>query len=349
MKALIDALSRSGKKTELLTGPDGCRILVMPHGGRVLGLFVGKDDDNFLWTNPALGDATAAQAFFASEQWCNAGGDRTWLAPENGFFCPNYPSSSPYVQPRQLDPGRYACTRAGNRVRLKCDLALHSYRTREDMALSIVREVEPAANPFHQLPEARGPALPSFAGYTLRTSLEIRGRPKRTLVGLWNLLQMPHGGCMVVPIRFPVRPTKYFGSFSRQDLVAGRDAIRYAMRRPGEHKIGVAAIALTGRAGYLLRRGSEWSLVVRNFTVNPSGMYVDGLPNAGACPGDAFQACNVSNERLGHFSELEYHVPAIGAGAGSYRCEDVSQVWAFRGTRRAVVNVARRLLGVAIS
>ena len=121
--------------------------------------------------------------------------------------------------------------------------------------------------------------------------------------------------------------------------------VRYVMRSAGEQKIGVRAIALTGRAGYLRRCGREWALVVRNFAVNPSGCYVDTLPNAGACPADAFQACNVSNAQLGDFSELEYHVPAIGGATGLTQCTDVSQVWAFRGSAAAIRRVAAVLLG----
>jgi hypothetical protein len=349
MNHLIKTLNKAGKATEVLNAPGVGRILVLPHGGRILGLFPEDSHENFLWTNPALDRADTAKAFFASREWCNTGGDRTWLAPENDFFRPEYPSASVYFQPRQLDPGRYACQRTANCIRMESTLRLHSYRTREVLTLRITKEVEPVANPFRQATDESGLTAVPFAGYTLRTTLNLKSSPKRTAAGLWNLLQMPHGGCMFVPTRFPAQPTKYFGRFPRQDLVAGGNAIRYAMRRPGEHKIGIAAIALTGRAGYLYRSGSTWSLVVRSFAVNPSGSYVDALPNAGRCPGDAFQACSVSSEALGNFSELEYHAPAIGAGTGLNRCEDVSQVWAFRGDRTSIECVAKRILGVSLT
>jgi hypothetical protein len=345
---MLDQLSRvldaAGKPVVVLTGAGGSRVLVLPHGGRVLGLFSAGSEDNFLWTNPVLRDAESARAFFASEVWCNTGGDRTWLAPENDFFCPDYPKSAPYVQPRQLDPGRYRCERTADGVRLVCDLELHSYRTREDLRLRIVKQIEPAANPFHHVPDLRRLAALPFAGYTLRSTLDARGKANRTVAGLWHLLQMPHGGRMLIPTRFRVNPTIYFGSFSKRDLAVGDRMIRYAMRSPGEHKIGVRAVALTGRAGYLYPCPTGWALIVRNFHVNPSGSYVDALPNAGPCPADAFQACNVSNEPLGHFSELEYHVPAIGGRTGQTRCEDVSQVWAFRGPLKTIRRVADCLL-----
>ncbi len=45
--------------------------------------------------------------------------------------------------------------------------------------------------------------------------------------------------------------------------------------------------------------------------------------------GYSTQACNV-NSRLGQFSELEYHIPAIGGRTGRLHCDDAAQVWAFR-------------------
>ena len=59
--------------------------------------------------------------------------------------------------------------------------------------------------------------------------------------------------------------------------------------------------------------------------------------------GFAVQACNV-NSNLGTFSELEYHIPAIGGGTGASHCEDTAQVWAFRGDRAQIEVIAKSLL-----
>ena len=48
------------------------------------------------------------------------------------------------------------------------------------------------------------------------------------------------------------------------------------------------------------------------------------------------------------FSELEYHVPAIGDGTGLSQVEDRSQLWAFRGARCDIVKIARALLSADI-
>jgi hypothetical protein len=137
------------------------------------------------------------------------------------------------------------------------------------------------------------------------------------------------------------------GEVKDEELLVGDNLIRYRMQAVGEHKLGIRAIALTGRAGYLYGRDEQCSLVIKNFAVNPSGDYAD-VPwrepdNFGYC----LQACNV-NSHLGAFSELEYHVPAIGAAGGTDFSEDQSQLWAFRGDEAAIRSVARHLLSPAV-
>ncbi len=94
-----------------------------------------------------------------------------------------------------------------------------------------------------------------------------------------------------------------------------------------------SAVATTGRVGYLYQQGDKWSLVVRNFFVNPSGEYVDVPKNDPDDLGYSVNAVSVDGA-LGDFCELEYHVPARGrAGSGREggQCVDISQLWAFRG------------------
>ncbi|MBM4041572.1 MAG: hypothetical protein FJ290_23985 [Planctomycetes bacterium] len=366
---LLDVLHRVGKPAELLDAADGAALLILPYGGRVLGLFAPGSDENFLWTHPALESAPAAEAFFASDEWHNSGGDRTWLAPEADFFLPRFPDTTLYHQPRQLDPGAYTCERRGSAIRLENRLTLRSSRAGQDVELRITRCVEPAANPLRHnrrqaaknhpqiaqmnrgksgfgLCEICGPILDSvsFAGYTLRSSLEILGGSAANGVGLWSLLQLPHGGEMLIPTWSRAEPRVYFGQIPPDALRIEERLIRYAMCAEGEQKIGVRALAATGRAGYLRDEGRACTLVVRNFAVNPSGAYVDVPWDDPADLGYAVQACSVVS-RLGRFSELEYHVPAIGGQTGLTRCDDASQVWAFRGEPEHLVALSRLLLG----
>jgi hypothetical protein len=96
--------------------------------------------------------------------------------------------------------------------------------------------------------------------------------------------------------------------------------------------------------GYLYSKAGKWCLIIRNFAVNPSGEYVDVPWNDANNCGFSTQACNV-NSSLGQFSELEYHIPAIGHGTGRTRCDDETQVWAFRGSKTEISRVCGLLVG----
>ena len=87
---LVEVLKAAGKPTQTVTTPDGTTVLLLPYGGRVLGVYAAGSDENFYWTHTALESAESAKAFYASKDWHNSGGDRTWLAPEVDIFLPNW-------------------------------------------------------------------------------------------------------------------------------------------------------------------------------------------------------------------------------------------------------------------
>jgi len=346
LERLAKAIMNAGKPVRVLSGPDGARILILPHGGRVLGLFARGSDDNFLWTNPSLGGAKSARALFRSDEWRNTGGDRTWLSPEAELFFPGFPDRTEYRQPRQLDPGAYRCAGGERSVRLVNDLEVVGFRRKERIRLRITKEILPAENPLRFEPGRAGGL--AFGGYTLRSTLEQRSGASRTAVGLWHLLQLPHGGEMLIPTYSRTRPRVYFGRVPAEELAVEDGLVRYRMRSAWTHKIGIRAVATSGRVGYVCRSGRQWRLVVRSFRVDPGGLYADYPPGKPEEVGYAVQACSVCECALGAFSELEYHVPAIGGNTGLVRCEDVSEVWAFEGRFSAIRGAARLLLGASL-
>lgn len=347
LSQLLSVLRSIGKETVLYESPDGSRVLQLLHGGRILGLFSGRDETNFYWTHSALTSESTAREFYDSGDWHNSGGDRTWLAPEIDVFFPQFPNleMSTYRQPRELDPGVYTLDLREGGTRMVNDLALPLSRSKRPVRLEISKWLGPAVNPLRYEPGWREDNSLQYAGYTQHTALRLMDAGEsHPAIGLWNLVQMPHGGELQVPTFGRVEPKVYMGEIADDDLVASERLLRYRMRAEGEHKIGLRATAMTGRAGYLYESESESSLIVRNFFVNPSGEYVDVPWRDTEDFGYAVQACNV-NSKLGSFSELEYHVPAIGGATGLERCEDVSQVWAFRGPAPRVRQAAHALLG----
>ncbi len=343
---LINVLHSANKEIHPLPLPDGTRVLLLPHGGRVLGLFSRGSEDNFYWTHPALRSAETAIALYSSGAWENSGGDRTWLGPELELFFPRYPDlgMSGYFQPRQLDPGAYKVDAQDGRVRLVNRAQLTLFRSKITVHFELAKWVQPTTNPLRYDRTFSGAEV-EFCGYEQHTTLELFGDgPGR--IGLWNLIQMPHAGRLRISTYQRTEPRLYFGSIPSGDLKTKDHAIDWIMRSAGEQKIGVPAIATTGRVGYVYDLQKEARLVIQNFFVNPAGEYVDVPWDSPNDFGYAVQACNV-NSSLGTFSELEYHVPAIGDGTGKTRCEDISQVWAFRGRRTALDEIAQRLLGSA--
>lgn len=342
-RALLEVLKAAGKPARVVSNPDGTEVVLLPYGGRVLGLFARGSEENFYWTNPALRSVETAKAFYASSDWHNSGGDRTWLAPEVDVFLPGFPSRDKYFQPRELDPGRYRVAGAGDRLRLINRLTLTLSRSRSRIELEIAKSFAPAPNPLRH--ERGGvPADVEYAGYTQHTSLAIVGGDQTSPVGLWNLVQMPHGGELLVPTFSRANPKLVFGSIPAGDLLVSDRLVRYRMCQAGEHKIALRAVAMTGRVGYRFEQGGRWAVIIRNFVVNPSGEYIDVPWDDPTDLGYSTQACNV-NSGLGQFSELEYHIPAIGGGTGRTRCDDAAQVWAFRGAREALAAITKTLLG----
>jgi len=342
-QTLVDTLAAAGKSTTVWTSPDGSSALVLPHGGRILGLFASESSENFLWTHPALETVSTAQSFYESGEWHNSGGDRTWLSPEVDFFLPNFPQLDVYVQPREFDPGEYQITQDDASVTLSNRFTSRLSRTGVTVQLEITKRLSEARNPLRTLASSLCDHF-EYAGYALRTRLAFTsGKCEAAAAGLWSLLQFPHKGELLIPTFSKPRVKTYFGKIDDEDLKITDHLVRYKMRTAGEHKIGIEAPFVTGRAGYLKCMGDRSSLVIRNFSVNPSGEYIDVPWSDTAYPGAAIEACNVDS-KLGSFSELEYHAPAIGGSTGSWSCEDESQVWAFRGSEEALLQLSRLLL-----
>jgi hypothetical protein len=208
--------------------------------------------------------------------------------------------------------------------------------------MQITKRLAPALSPLREL-NTGGFSQLQYAGFALHTRLEILQSSGAVELNLWSLLQLPHGGDLIIPTYSRASVMHFMGNIPAPDLEITDQFVRYKMRAKGENKIGVSPLCLTGRVGYLLRKGAESSLLVRNFVVNPSAKYLDIPWTEPASAGAAVQTCSIDSN-LGAFSELEYHAPAIGGSTGFSVCEDTSQVWAFSGPENAIIHAARLLL-----
>jgi hypothetical protein len=348
MNDLSQALEKIGKRTEAFETPDGSRLLLLPYGARILGLYPPDSNENFYWVNRDLLNAESAQSVFDSDGWQNTGGDRTWLTPELDIFFPDYPECQEHWEPPQLDASEYSVEGEDSGICMSKELSLHLARPDCDVKLNVSKILSGAANPLRyekEMQEVMDEVV--YAGYSQTTVLTLKDGRDEASIGIWNLIQLPHGGDLLVPTYSKTAPLVLFGDIPDEFLICDQNLVRFRVCFPGEHKIGIRAVETTGRVGYLYQQGDEWSLVVRNFFVNPSGKYLDVPKNDPDDLGYSVNAVNVDSA-LGDFCELEYHVPAAGrAGVAvvSDHCVDVSQVWAFRGNEGSIRAVARKLLG----
>lgn len=144
MEQLVGVLRFLGRFTFRIHLGDGAQLLVLPHGGRALGLFTSIDAPNFLWTNPDFTHPVAAGKVYASE-WPNVGGDRTWLSPEAEFFIRDIknPMQSHRV-PIELDPGSYVVETTGANPHLVMTRHLHLLQSRISISVRIIKWFTPA-------------------------------------------------------------------------------------------------------------------------------------------------------------------------------------------------------------
>jgi hypothetical protein len=342
---MAELLTRGGKPAEMWKSPDGSTAVVMSHGGRILALFTPDSERNFFWNHPALESPASLMAFYRDNAWHNSGGDRTWLSPEIDFFLPKYPDLDTYVQPRELDPGNYVSTKDHAGFTLTNRVSLIVSRTGTTVDLELSKRLLPAMNPLRNHAAL---ATIEYAGYTLVTKLAYVARPESPAkIGIWNLLQLPPGGEFLIPTCSSPAVSVYFGIIDEGIVKTSSNLSRCIFPEPGNYKAGFDPLTSIGRIGYLYSDGMDRCLIVRNFAINPSGDYVDAPHNSSSPAGSAIQICSVNGE-IGRFSEIEYHTPAIGGAEGELSREDESQLWAFRGTERDVLDVARTLISCEV-
>ena len=346
---LLESLRTVGMSPATLTSSGGQSVIVLPYGGRILGLFSSASAKNVLWSHPALEYIQTASELYRSERWHNSGGDRTWLAPELDFFFPEYPDTTKYVQPKPLDSGRFRVAASESELTLSTEFVLRSHRLGIDLSIGLAKSVSLLPDPLRELRDVEPPGKLEYAGYQLRTSLDLQNpHPQQAWVGIWNLLQMPGGGELLAPTYHRTIPTVFFGDIPQGFLQVEDRLVRFRMAAPGEQKISISALATTGRLGYVYADGNQLVLIVRAFAVNPSGAYRDVWFTHPHDDGFAVQACNINTESLGRFAEMEYHAPAIGGDSGQSHMEDVSLVWTYRGDHEVIRWAAEFFLGVEI-
>jgi hypothetical protein len=187
----------------------------------------------------------------------------------------------------------------------------------------------------------------SFAGYEQATTLQLFSPPEGVRLCLWSLTVLPGGGDLVVPTLHTTKTRDFMEPTGQSHLSSDEDAVRFRLDGLERHKVGIKPEPLTGRMGYVRAVGEDqWTLMVRNFAVDPSAEYVD-VPWDD--PQDLGYAVEIYNDGEDGFGEMEYHSPAVSGDPGMDVYVDHSQLWSFRGPPDVIEIVGYRLLGVEVS
>jgi hypothetical protein len=295
-----------------------CWMIVCPAlGARIMGAGIGQE--NALWIPPAL----------STRGWNeggNAGGQRTWIAPEagpSGFFFSA--DGKTWTVPTDLDPGRYHAAPA--RAPVACFETELTARTARGASRRISLRRCMKLEEESDLP---GTAL------TIGFRHELRNNGPSMLekvIGLWSIIQLPcesPGAIFFSTHRKAATLSRHFG----EPLLAGDFGKVVWLRVQGgtRYKVGMSPSDFSGTAGFVRRarveEGGRIPLVITmmRFEVDPARTYVDKVsyvaPSRPA-NGDAAQAyCDAGTGDLA-FCEIESHAPAVPLAPGQSQGQDV--------------------------
>ncbi|MCU6711207.1 hypothetical protein M6D81_21160 [Paenibacillus sp. J5C_2022] len=328
-----------------LSDGQGGRLLVREQGARALALWANEQEDSAFWH--------ADGAAHPDLPW-NVGGDRTWISPELDYYTD---ASGQYDVPAQLDPGNWKLDLSSNSLvaaSMDCEL-LHRTSGR-NVLLQLTKQFTLTPNPYamNSGSAAGMSESVSYIGYEVHTRMHLSPGDSRPAAecesapgfcNLWSIMQVPPRGRILVPSYGPVRPRTMFSQTDTVNVELAPHGFRIPCEGVHSFKLSVDALSSTGRFGYLRRLDdNRSSLVVRQFTVHPSGIYPDYPPDDSHYKGSCMQFY-YDGGQLGHFAELEYHSPALSIdvpGASS----DVSKVYYFVGPHDNIEQISQDLLGM---
>ena len=309
-KALLEALGEHTQRL-ILGSSDGSQLIITPElSARVLGAsFDGENGENLMW----VADTLFTEAYWAKKPYFwNAGGYRTWIAPEDLFFLDE---DNEWFVPSSLDPASYRVIEQNNySATFETDINLTTnigkyYVITVKRHISLITE-----SPSDIAPLPQGV---KYVGIGLTHSLTNQSEEvigvDLPYVCLWNLLQINPSGTTLVPLvegsdlRTAYR--EYFEPLGDR-LTVSNDIISVKIDGEYRSKIGVRPeVSKTGMAFLRDNQDNTGVLYVMLFPVDPDGIYVDKPWGTESDYGDAIELYN-DDGNMGGFTELECHGPA---------------------------------------
>jgi hypothetical protein len=346
-----ERIRENGLRHERLALQDGAFVVVLEHGGRILGPFLAEDEASIFWLNDAWRDADAFAAFVAAGKW-NLGGERVWIAPEIQYSVRDRTDFWGTVAcSPEMDPGHYTLENSpgGCALHQTCTLQAHNLASGSKQ-LTIQRTIRPVANPLQALggfDELMQDVV--YAGYEHAVTISETRHDDMLSEG-WSLIQLNSGGDVLMPASPEIEVVDYFTPVDAAHQVIDRDsgAVRVKISGRRQFKVGYKACHLYGRLGYVNNlHDGRWYLLVRNFFNNPSARYAEEPPHLPGCHGHSVHVYN-DDGSLGGFGELEVMGQTIGGRTGRSASSDQFLLWLFVGPEASVQRLARHVLGISV-
>ena len=299
---------------------------------RIMGAGIGEE--NAFWVPPVL----------STRGWAdggNAGGQRTWIAPEGGpagfFFSQD---GATWSVPRDLDPGHYRAAPSLPHSEASAPAGSLGFRTELEArtARGATRRISVARGMTVEEGTAGLGPLGAAGALTIRFRHELGNVGGSTLnrtIGLWSIIQLPCEvqGTIFFGARHPgAALTRYFGALPEGSMGDAGRAAWMRVKGGTRFKAGMSPADFAGTVGFVRpARAADsgdapYILTVMRFTVDPAGTYVDKashvVPSAPA-NGDAAQAYCDPGTGDRAFCEIESHAPAPLLAPGASEGQDI--------------------------
>jgi hypothetical protein len=204
---------------------DPASILIMPRGGRVLGVDLGNG--NLLWVNPRIEDV------LLNHEW-NTGGIRTWISPERAFFYDDPEKFEGWRCPLGIDPAKYEITKKQKHaVELKSAISAQDIITKQTLFGCISKRIE--------VQDAQGNKDSGHMRLAIHDVLSVEGF--KSPFALWCLVQVDPGengeGTVTVPALKNAQPIHYFNSIPSTYLRILDDRVEFTLDGLRELKLGI--------------------------------------------------------------------------------------------------------------
>lgn len=331
MNPMLSTLQEIGQEPVNLGG----RVLVLPFGGRIIGLYP-REDLNCFWVNPALESMDTARSLLGESGWANLGGDRTWISPEvdTNVGDPAHMAET-YDVPKAVDPGAYQVAAMTDKsVTVASDMRVRFHRSNKTLDLTVSKNISLLNEPPFPIPDGV-----DFSGYMLQSRLESRDLAAGVFPALWHLVQVPGGGRIVIPVADDVRPRAFIGNPSVEQA---EGCITCSVVTAASFKFSLHAKDCRGLLIYLKTDSDIPFMVVRELVVHDEDLYAD-VPCDDSLDTGHVQQVYVDDGALGGFGELEYHTPALGKVRAS-SIDDISSLWTFAGSIESLTTLFESVL-----